>query len=342
MERLYLKTAPPLDPAWLAAEEKHGFNRPKKAVDILDRQPQYAEEERVKHAAMMAPGARDHYLLEGTQTSTFTVPSSLDGFAIPVLQFSRKTGGSGQEESDEAAAITTIIYIHGGGLVVGEADSEELSCRRIILDSGLPNVTVYSIGYRLMPTYPASTCVQDCLDVTSHILSSASRGKVLIVGSSSGGELGSFVAAHFTNSQIHGLVLRCPVTSDSYGGLDPYVPARFRSLHTSSTHASFRNCLLQTLVMDPPRNGLPYMPLEMPEDQLKLMPKTWIQICTNDGLYSDGACFAKALEEVGVEVDVDVVVGWPHTFWLKAPELERSLECERAMLNGLNWLARDV
>jgi len=69
------------------------------------------------------------------------------------------------------------------------------------------------------------------------------------------------------------------------------------------------------------------------------MPRTWIQVCSNDSLYSDGVCYAKPLEEVGVEVRVDVVWGWPHTFWLKAPGLERALEAEREMLRALKWLA---
>jgi acetyl esterase/lipase len=334
MDRLYLPTAPPLDPAWLAFEEERNLNAPKPAIPILERQPLYAEGERVKHARMMAPGARDHHLSQGIQTATFTVPSSLDGYPIPVLQLTPESPVPGGDQ-------TTVIYIHGGGLMVGEADSEELSCRRIVLEAGLPNITLYSIGYRLLPTYPASTCVQDCLDVTGYILS-LSTTKVLVVGSSSGGELASFVAAHYTSSRIHGLALRCPVTSDSFSGLDPYVPQRLRQLHTSSTHPSFRNCLMTGLVMDPPRNGLPYMPLEMSQDELRHMPRTWLQVCTNDGLYSDGMCLAKALEEVGVEVEVDVVVGWPHTFWLKAPELQRALEAERDMCRGLSWLAGGI
>jgi acetyl esterase/lipase len=44
------------------------------------------------------------------------------------------------------------------------------------------------------------------------------------------------------------------------------------------------------------------------------LPKHWIQVCTNDIYYSDGVCYAAALTEAGVEVKLDVVSGWPHTF----------------------------
>jgi acetyl esterase/lipase len=87
-----------------------------------------------------------------------------------------------------------------------------------------------------------------------------------------------------------------------------------------------------------PRDGLAKMPLEADEEVLRGLPRTWIQVCTNDTLYSDGVCYAIALEEAGVEVKVRVVEGWPHTFWLLVPELERALEAELEMVEGLKWL----
>ncbi|OIW30523.1 alpha/beta-hydrolase [Coniochaeta ligniaria NRRL 30616] len=334
MEHLRLTTAPPLDPAWLQFEAESGIAKPKPSLSILERQPLYAAACRALTQKMTAPGARDHHLSQAITTTSFTILSSTDGFAIPVLQLSRDTS-----TSDEGPS-TTVIYIHGGGLAIGEADSEELTCRRIVADSGLANVSVYSIGYRLMPTYPATTCVSDCIDAFDGILSRApTEAKVIVVGSSSGGELAALLAGRVGKSRIHGLALRCPVTSDAFTSLEEYVPQSFRELHTSTRDDSFVNCLLGKMVRVVPRDGLPYMPLEASEEELRGMPRTWIQVCSNDGLYSDGVCYAKALEEVGVEVKVDVVWGWPHTFWLKAPELDRALEAEREFLRALKWLA---
>jgi hypothetical protein len=44
------------------------------------------------------------------------------------------------------------------------------------------------------------------------------------------------------------------------------------------------------------------------------------------------------LREAGVEVNLDVVEGWPHTFWLKAPYLERAVQAESDMIEGLRQL----
>jgi acetyl esterase/lipase len=64
-------------------------------------------------------------------------------------------------------------------------------------------------------------------------------------------------------------------------------------------------------------------PLPLEAEDLSGMPRHWIQVSTNYVYYSDGACYAAALREAGVEVRLDVVEGWPHTFWVKAPLLER-------------------
>lgn len=44
------------------------------------------------------------------------------------------------------------------------------------------------------------------------------------------------------------------------------------------------------------------------------------------------------MREARVEVNLDVVEGWPHTFWLKAPYLERAVQAESDMIEGLRQL----
>jgi acetyl esterase/lipase len=63
---------------------------------------------------------------------------------------------------------------------------------------------------------------------------------------------------------------------------------------------SFRNSLLDVMNRAVPRDGLARMSLEAGDEELRGMPRTWMQVCTNDALYSDGVCYAMALEEAGV------------------------------------------
>lgn len=61
------------------------------------------------------------------------------------------------------------------------------------------------------------------------------------------------------------------------------------------------------------------LPLE--EENLKGLPRHWVQVCTNDIFYSDGVCYVHALRSEDVEVRMKIEEGWPHTFWLKAGAL---------------------
>ncbi|KKY32346.1 putative atp synthase d chain [Diaporthe ampelina] len=212
-----------------------------------------------------------------------------------------------------------VIYYHGGGLLVGEADSEDHNCRRIVKDSEafLPGLRLYSVGYRLQPAHPATTIVQDCVDAFEFVTGRHPQAKALVVGSSSGGQLAALVTQRAHKASFHGVVLRCPVTSDAFSGRE-YVPGSLRDLHTSAWDRSFDTSLLGFMQRDLPRDGLERMPLEAGEETLKGTPRTWIQVCTNDVLYSDGACYARVLRDAGVE---------------------RAFEADTTMLEGLAWIA---
>ncbi|ERS99489.1 alpha beta hydrolase domain containing protein [Sporothrix schenckii 1099-18] len=404
LDDLVLADPPPLDPVWLQHERDQNLPNPSPVISPLERQPLYAVECRELTARMTAPGARDSHLADGIRVQPLTVTSSLDGTEIPLLAYSLLQEGDqkledqkmedqqmedqpeGDQPKGDSKGTTTdtttdttahsdspdyaVLYIHGGGLHIGEADSEELSCRRILKDARLPAVkqdgaapktpktptlVVYSVGYRIMPQHPASTCVADCIDAYRHVRAAhpdAAATKLLVVGSSSGGELAAFVAqeaakasmqvsatTNRATSDIAGVVLRCPVTSDAFNGED-YIPPVLRPLHTSAANPAFATTLLRRMSRRIPRDDLPYMPLEAPTELLAAQPRHWIQVCTNDMLYSDGVCYAKALQMAGAAgVKVDVVVGWPHTFWLKTPWMDRALEADKAMLRGLAWVA---
>lgn len=340
-----LQQAPPLDPAWLAHEIEADLLSPKPLVDAIERQPLYATQCRQRNAAMMAPGARDYRLSQGIRTRSTSVPSSRDGHAIPVLQYDRVPDGARADEAPATEPECVLVYYHGGGLLVGEADSEDLSCRRLVQDSAsfLARMRLYSVGYRLLPQHTVPTCVSDSIDAFTVLAGLHPSARIIVVGSSSGGQLAALVAQHAARAglRLHGVMLRCPVTSDaafhSSSG-EAHIPSGLRDVHTSARDPSFGTSLLFRLYADP-RDGIKGMPLEAGVEELARMPRAWVQLCTNDALYSDGACYVKALRDAGAEVRTDVVWGWPHTFWLKAPALERALEADRAMIDGLAWVA---
>ncbi|KAH8205644.1 hypothetical protein TruAng_000138 [Truncatella angustata] len=336
---LILGAPPPLDAAWQAHEAAAGLLQPKPVLSALERQPIYASDCRARNAAMMALGARDHELSRGVRVSSLTVPGLEDGYEIPVLRYEAEEedvsrdlgeeefdelGRRGGEEKKEKEQVI-LIYIHGGGLLVGEADSEELTCRRLVKyfprpssshTGGQEAVKLYSIGYRLMPQVAAQTCLGDVTSAFKSIRQLHPAARLVLVGSSSGGELAAFLSQALAPGSLSGILLRCPVTADA----PAHVPSGFEDWHTSAS-PPFVTSLLGLFNRQVPRDGFERMPLEIPTDEVEglEMARTWVQ-------------------DAGIEVKVDVVEGWPHTFWLKAPHLDRALEADNELLRGLAWV----
>jgi len=132
------------------------------------------------------------------------------------------------------------------------------------------------------------------------------------------------------NERICGVALRGPVLCDANN-----LPGRFREWHTSMSE-SFHTSLLSAPALTPADRPVLELPLEA--ESFEALPRHYIQVCTNDVYYSDGVLYGEALREVGVDVKMDVLTGWPHTFWLKAPELERAREAEKECIEGVRWL----
>ena len=244
-----------------------------------------------------------------------------------------------------------VVYYHGGGLLIGDAVSEQLPCRFILRHfkkGGGGSVAVYSVDYRLKTNDRADVCVHDSIDAYDHLRRQHAKARFYIVGSSSGGELAAFVAQHVNMrakaggttakaSGLAGVVLRSPVTSDVFTSRD-FVPSGLRDLHTTAK-AAFYTDQLGKMARPVPRDGLKYMPLEAPKKALQDLPPHWIQISTNDALYSDGLCYTKLLRDNGCPAALHIVPGLVHTNWLLTPEWDESYEAEKQMIAGLQWLA---
>jgi acetyl esterase/lipase len=360
---LFLRTPPPLDPAWLAHEKSANLLAPRPVItDPLENQKGYSERCKDLNASLLS--GRDAHLTVGIKVHDTQVPTGSGGagYAIPIRSYnpasrpegpppllggSRAGNGKGkgkglsQEEGEEREELHPIVvYYHGGGLYVGDLDSEDLTCRRICISL---SCTVYSIAYRLMPQVSAEVALSDALTAFRAICSTRKASRLILMGSSSGGQLAAQVAQSFRvlkgpgwETRIHGVALRGPVTCDATeSGVN--LPSKWRGKHFSMSEP-FHTSLLSNAAVNASNRTTTPLPLEAEVDILSKQPRHWIQVCTNDIYYSDGVCYAAALEEVRVNVRLDVVEGWPHTFWLKAPLSARAMKAESDMIEGLRWL----
>jgi acetyl esterase len=114
-----------------------------------------------------------------------------------------RLGGVAARIYEAALASGTLIYLHGGGFVVGGLDSHDDVCAEICAATGL---RVVSVDYRLAPEHRHPAGYDDALAATR---AAHWEGPLLLAGDSAGGALAASVA-HALRGRIGGVVLIYP------------------------------------------------------------------------------------------------------------------------------------
>jgi acetyl esterase len=94
---------------------------------------------------------------------------------------------------------STLIYLHGGGWVVGDVETHDPLCRRVTNGTG---ARVVSVDYRLAPEHPFPAALDDAEEVL-HWLWTEDPGRPLgVAGDSAGASLAAGVALRARDKQI--------------------------------------------------------------------------------------------------------------------------------------------
>jgi len=128
-------------------------------------------------AAMLSPPIR-------ADVSEMSVP----GPAGPIPARHYVPAGSG---STTAAAL--LLFLHGGGFVLGDLDTHDTLCRLICRDGG---IQVLSIDYRRAPEHKAPAAVDDAYAAYQWVLQHApglGATRIVVGGDSAGGNLAAVI-----------------------------------------------------------------------------------------------------------------------------------------------------
>ena len=117
-----------------------------------------------------------------------------------------------------AGLSPTLVYLHGGGWVVGDLDSHDKLCRQI---AALAGCVVVAVDYRLAPESPAPAAAEDAIAALFWIAGhSADLGidpaRLAVGGDSAGGSLAAVaaIAARDAGLALRGQVLIYPSTDN--------------------------------------------------------------------------------------------------------------------------------
>ena len=213
-------------------------------------------------------------------------------------------------ESADATASPALLYLHGGGLVIGSIATHDLLCRDLCARSG---GCVVSLDYRLAPEHPFPTAFDDACDALAWLRASAASigcdaARIAIGGDSAGGALSASVAIH-ARDQRWPLALQLLITP-----------------HTSSEPTASRRAFAQGFLLDAPtiewffdlavprpqRSDWRFAPLHA--DDVEGVAPACIVLAECDPLVDEGLAYADRLRAAGVAVTLDLVRGVTHEF----------------------------
>ena len=207
-----------------------------------------------------------------------------------------------------------VVYLHGGGFVLGGIEVMDGVARELARATRCP---VVSVGYRLAPEDPFPAGLDDCEAVTRWAIAEAATrfgapaGSVVIAGESAGGNLAAAVALRLRDAGATGLagqILIYPGTDGratrypSQDEFDGLVLDREQRDYFWSAYGGGR-----------PLDDEPYAAV-LRHETLVGLPPALVILGGCDVLRDEGRAYAERLAAEGVPTEEVCVPGQPHGF----------------------------
>lgn len=209
-----------------------------------------------------------------------------------------------------------IVYIHGGGWVVGDLETHHHFC---IALSNASDCTVVSLDYRLAPEHPFPASQDDCLAAVEWLAEHAHNtmlcnGQLVIAGDSAGGNLATCVCLELgetSRQKVIGEVLIYPATNHYSAGSGSYVVKAKGQLLTTDLMVWFWDTYLGKCTGEEPEIQRAF-PARY--SNLATLPATLLITAENDPLRDEGRAYAQQLEQAGVPVNYHHFANAEHGF----------------------------
>lgn len=233
--------------------------------------------------------------------------------------------------------LPALLYLHGGGFVIGSVETHDSLCRQLALRSG---GAVLALDYRLAPEHRFPTAVNDAWAalrwLAGHADSLGLDGRRLAVGGDSAG--GTLAAVDALLARDHGLALTLQllVTPGTAARADTDSHRRYGRgyLLDGSTIEWF----FSQYIGEAEREDWRFAPLLAPE--LDGVAPACVILAECDPLVDEGQAYADRLRAAGVAVELELVRGVTHEFIKMGRALKEAGAAQQAGADALmrSWM----
>jgi acetyl esterase len=224
-------------------------------------------------------------------------------------------GGDGRPRSarlyaDGHDARPALLYLHGGGFVIGSLETHDSLCRQLALLSG---GAVVALDYRLAPEHRFPAAVEDAWAALEALAAAPGRfglaaTPLAVGGDSAGGTLAAGCALHARDLGLP-LALQLLVTPGTTAQADTASHRLFGQdflLDTATIEWFFDHAIARGR-----RHDWRFAPLEA---DVEGVAPACVILAECDPLVDEGIAYADKLRAAGVEVTLELVRGVTHDF----------------------------
>ena len=216
-----------------------------------------------------------------------------------------------------------LVFLHGGGWVIGDLDSHDVVCRQLAHDGQL---IVISIDYRLAPEHKFPAAVDDAIAATQWISDHAKSlgidaSRLTVGGDSAGGNLAAVVAIAARDGNgptIAGQLLIYPATEAARRHPSHSEPDTSILLTHSVTRWFYDNYLGSAADIDDWRAS------PARAATLAGLPPAYVLTVGADPLRDEGDEYARKLKQAGVPVTYRHFPGQFHGFFTMGKLLQQA------------------
>lgn len=215
----------------------------------------------------------------------------------------------------DASSGGALLWIHGGGLIMGQASQDDAKCAHLAVELG---IVVIGVSYRLAPQHPFPTPLDDCMATWTAVQQHAAElgidpSKVAIGGASAGGGLAASLALRIRDEggvQPVAQLLVYPMLDDRTTLRADIEEKQHLVWNQGSNITGWSAYLGQSRGNE----SLPPYAAAARHEALSNLPPAWIGVGTLDLFHDEDIAYARRLEEAGVDTTLDVVTGGYHGF----------------------------